>query len=436
MAAVNLRQRFGAQAAADHEVGTILAVGLAVAWVIVLGAIGSLDIVVTLDSMSNYGHVWWIADQLWGGQGIPWRMDVLGAGNALTYPYGMLPWTTAALLWPLLGEQSVSVWLALGGLLAVLATFYAAPELRRGWWAVAVLVNPALVMAPIAGQLPFLWAVTLLLVGIGRWRRGRHVSAVALVALAHVNHPAVLLPVTAVIVAAWFFWAPDRRRLLIAFATSVLPALPAAYLVIASPVFVDSSLRDKVVNFLGTVGMRGLVVAVPLCLVALRSTQHRRALLPVAACGLLAAANLVALGPLSTDTAWKSLRRAPETTTAQWIETAGFEPGRMYRYLRADDEKVGMYWLLKAGGRLDSEFFPESIVRRSWADTASYSAFLGKRGVERVVLFDSYQKRFGTNERALLEEMAARPCRPGEARVEVRERPAGFSVYDVGPACP
>jgi hypothetical protein len=419
----------------DDDVGTIVSFGLVVVWVVVLAGLARHELVVSLDTMSNYAHVWWIADRLWNGSGIPWTMDVLGAGEALTYPYAAVPWTTAALAWPLLDEHAVSVWLALGGVMAVAATFYAAPELRRGWWAAAALVNPALVMAPIAGQLPFLWAVSALLVGIGRWRRGHTVSAVVLVALAQVNHAAVLGPVTAVIAAAWWYWEPHRRRLVVAWIVATVPALPAAYLVIASPVFVESSFRDKIVNFFGTVGMRGLVVAVPLCLLALQGRIVRVGARAALSFAWFVVLNIACLGPLNTDSAWAALRLEPETTTAQWVDTSGFTPGVTYRYLRADDQKVGMYRTLRAGGRLDSEFFPESIVRRSWPDPERYSEFLTGRGVDRVVVFDSYQRRFGTNEQALLEAMAVRPCRPGEVDVSVLERAPTFTVYAIDRAC-
>jgi hypothetical protein len=299
-----------------------------------------------------------------------------------------------------------------------------------------VLLNPALVMAPIAGQLPFLWAVSLLFLGIGSWRRGHMWRAVALVALAQMNHPAVILPVTAAVVALAWVWAPDRRRLLLAYGASLVPALPAAYLVFVSPVFEDSSLRDKLANFFGTVGMRGLVVAVPLALVVLQRTHLRRALLPVGVCAVLAALNFVVLEPLHVDTAWRSLRRQPEVTIEQWLAGPTFQPGLTYRYLRPDDDKVGMYRLLKAGARLDSEFFPESQVRRSWPDTQAYSRFLRRRGVDRVLFFDTYQTRFGTNERALLDDMAASPgCRPGEVGVHVTEHLSGFTVYAIDRTC-
>ena len=62
----------------------LIAVG--VAWLVVLGFILSHSLFVSHDSLSNYGHVWWVAEQLRSGGGLPFRMPVLGHGEALTFP--------------------------------------------------------------------------------------------------------------------------------------------------------------------------------------------------------------------------------------------------------------------------------------------------------------------------------------------------------------
>ena len=68
----------------------LIAVG--VAWIVVLGFILSHSLFVSHDSLSNYGHVWYVAEQLRSGGGLPFHMPVLGHGEALTFPYGFLPW--------------------------------------------------------------------------------------------------------------------------------------------------------------------------------------------------------------------------------------------------------------------------------------------------------------------------------------------------------
>ncbi|HKA05526.1 MAG TPA: hypothetical protein VKD67_14420, partial [Acidimicrobiales bacterium] len=131
---------------------------VAAAWAVVLGAILSHSLFISHDSMSNYGHVWWVAQQLRAGQGLPFRMPVLGHGEALTFPYGFLPWVVAGVLSLAFGDWAVTLLIVLGFVALVAAMFWALPEIRHGWWAVAVLLNPTLVMAPIIGQMPFLWA--------------------------------------------------------------------------------------------------------------------------------------------------------------------------------------------------------------------------------------------------------------------------------------
>jgi len=76
-------------------------------------------------------------------------MPIIGHGKAFAFPYGFLPWFTASLLYPLLGDWVVTLWLVLGFVGLVAAMFWAFPEIRRGWWAATALVNPTLVIAPI-----------------------------------------------------------------------------------------------------------------------------------------------------------------------------------------------------------------------------------------------------------------------------------------------
>jgi hypothetical protein len=67
-----------------------------------------------------------------------------------------------------------------------------------------------------------------------------------------------------------------------------------------------------------------------------------------------------------------------------------------------------MYQILRAGGSLDSEFFPESINRRSWPEAASYAAFLQRREVDYVIIYNAYDRRYQTNEHELLKHLLGR----------------------------
>src|SRR5262249_39142688 len=169
----------------------LLVVGAA--WAAVLGVMLTHSVFISHDSMSNYSHVWWVAEQLRDGQGLPFRMPVIGHGEALTFPYGFLPWVVAGVLSLAFGDWAVTLLIVLGFVALVAAMFWAIPEIRHGWWAVAALLNPTLVMAPIIGQLPFLWAMAFLFAAIGCWRRDRRVAAVILAAISQATHPAILI---------------------------------------------------------------------------------------------------------------------------------------------------------------------------------------------------------------------------------------------------
>src|SRR3954470_8939918 len=232
-------------------------------WTVILGLLLRHREVISSDTLSNYIHVWFVADHLWHGQGLPFHMPVLAHGQALAFPYGFIPWMFAVLLWPLMGEWSVTLTLGIGFVGLVLATFWAFPELRRGWWAAAVLVNPALFEGLLFGQLPFLWAAAMLVLAIGFWRRDRRGLAITFAALAQITHAPVLIPLTALMVFGWMRFAPDRRVLLRSWVLSLIPSLPAVYLVFASPVTEQTSPLWSAWVEIETVSLRALVLIVP-----------------------------------------------------------------------------------------------------------------------------------------------------------------------------
>jgi len=430
--------------AVDHagtpQAGKIVAALVVVIWAVVLALILRQRVFVSHDSISNYGHVWWVSDRFWEGHGIPFHMPVIGHGKAFAFPYGFLPWFTAALLHPLLGDWVVTLWLVLGFLGLVAAMFWAFPEIRHGWWAAIALVNPALVIAPITGQLPFIWSSALLMAAIGCWRRQRYVEAAILAGIGQATHPAVLLPLALCLVLGRLRWEPERRQLLRFYGISLLIALPAAWIVFVSPVFVDSSGWVIVSNFFGTLIVRAFVFAVPFLLIMFQHLQKRiqKSWLPVALFMLTLVLNPAVGGVLQARYAWGALNRKPNTDLMRFINSPKFEPGKTYRIIRAGDGKIGMYQIVRRGGHLDSEFFPESIGRKSWPTTDDYSKFLRTRRVDFVIVYDSYDKRWKTNEHALLEELSAagrRTCGAERVGAAPLARAEHYDVYSIRRDC-
>ena len=417
--------------------GTVATTVIAAAWA-VIGALMLLrPVFISHDSLSNNVHVWFIADQLWSGHGIPMHVPALANGQALTFPYASIPWTTAALLWPLLGDRAVTLWLVLGFVATVLATFWTFPTLRRGWWAAATLTNPALVISPLLGQLPFLWSIAAFTAAIGLWQRRRVIPAIALTAVASIIHPAVVMPIVALAVAAWLpFENRDRRRSLVgSWALTVVISLPAVWAVFQSPVVAQTSTATQVGALLQTVGMRLLVLAVPVALVLLQRIPRAPRWTPVALTVVFVVLQVPMYMPFGMDFAWGSLTRDPDAQVDAFVASGAVRSGDTYRVLTGLDGKYGLYAIARAGGVLDSEFFPEGMHRGPFASTRSYAAFLRGRDVDTVVWFPSYDARYTrSNESVLLERMAAEGCTDGVA-VTRRDGPGPWRAYDVERGC-
>lgn len=400
------------------------------AWAVILGLILSHPIFVTNDSLNNYVHVWYVSQQLWDAHSFPLHVPALAGGRAFAFPYGFLPWFTAAVARPVLGDWAVTLWLVLGFVGVVAAGWWAFPELRGGWWTAGLLLNPGLVESPLLGQLPFLWSAALMLASIALWRRHRHLAAAVAAGAAIATHVPVMLPIAAVLVAARLHWEPDRRRLLACFCLSLLITAPVVVLIYASPVVGDLSRGALLVNFLQTVSMRALVIAAPFIGLAVLRTPLRRA--PALVLVILIGLNIMCVPARRNAFAWQALTRSPDTMN-EFLASPAFVPGARYRLLRADDGKVGMYELVRHGGRLDSEFFPESIRRRSWPSPETYAALLEKRGVDYVVVYRSYDRRYRTNEHHLLEQAALSPAASAPLCVDVAGRGPDYDVYHVTP---
>ena len=405
----------------------VLALALA-AWIAGLGAILTHPIFVTNDSLSNYGHVWYVAKVFWHGGGIPYHFPEVGHGDALAFPYGFIPWVSAALFRPILGDWVVTLWLVLGGAGTLAATAWSFPEVRRPLPFALLLVNPLMVESVILGQLPFLWASTIWFVAIGLWRRERFAWAVVVAALAQASHPAVVLPLAGLTVLGRLPFEPRWKRLFVAYCISVLVALPGIAMVFLSPVVEDNTLYSLAANFLGTVSLRAGVMLVPFAVIWLARSLSRPRLLAVISAALLL--NVLLVPFRNTSYAWHAFARTPDESLVPFLESSDFHPGETYRILRVADGKVGMYQLIQRGGRLDSEFFPESIDRRSWPSVDAYLSFLRGRKVEEVLVYFAYDARYLTNEHALLDDLTAKGCATRALRA------ADFDLYHVSDSCP
>ena len=406
---------------------------LVIGWLIVMARVLRHRIFVSHDSLISYAHVWYISMRLWHDHRLPMAMPALSHGAAFAFPYGFVPWAIAAVLRPGIGDRAVTLVLVVGTTALIAATFLAFPELRRQWWSAAALVNPAIVAGLLIGQLPFLWAAAGLLGAVACWRRGHRRWATVLLAAAQVTHVGVIGPIALAVVIVGWRRERDRRQLLTAYVVSLLAALPAAIIVVRSPVYSESSLPLKVWTFANTVGPRSLVVVLPLALVVVMRRWTAAWVAPAAFVAVIAM-NAAMWGPLGMTTAWHGMEREPDTRMQAFLHSSDFRPGATYRILRVGDERVGLYQLLRAGGRSDAEFFPESVLRRSWPSEQTYAAMLRSRHVNEVMLWANYVRVARTNEGALLARLADRDpsgCRAFGMCVRLVDENPLYRVYEI-----
>jgi hypothetical protein len=276
----------------------------------------------------------------------------------------------------------------------------------------------------------------MMLLAIGCWRQHRRKTAIVLAALAQITHAPVLIPLVALLVFGWARFEPDRRVLIRGWMISLVAALPAAYLVFASPVTGQTSAIWSLWVEVETVALRALVLIVPLGLLYLqrRGFQPKA---PVIAAGVMVLGQLITVPISGMGVGWTALSRRPDATANAIPRSAVFVAGATYRVLTFGDGKYGQYAVVRAGGRLDSEFFPESLHRRSFRDEAAYAKFLNGRQVDYVVVDRRYRK-FRTNEEQLLNKMATpvgiAAC-VGGLRVEQADQTPTFSVYRITRDC-
>src|SRR5690349_21362094 len=62
------------------------------AWAVIIVLLLRHREIISSDTLSNYVHVWFVANSVWHGHGVPFHMPVLAAGHALAFPYAFIPW--------------------------------------------------------------------------------------------------------------------------------------------------------------------------------------------------------------------------------------------------------------------------------------------------------------------------------------------------------
>jgi hypothetical protein len=185
-----------------------------------------------------------------------------------------------------------------------------------------------------------------------------------------------------------------------------------------------------------TVALRSLIFVIPIALVYLQRRQFERNA-PAILAGILIVGQIVTIPISGMGVGWNALVRTPDRIATAIPLSPVFRPGATYRVLTYGDGKYGQYAVVRAGGRLDSEFFPEDMHRKSFKDHADYVSFLNRRDVDYVVVDHRYHK-FHTNEEELLAELSsmssANGC-PDGVHIEKIDQEPTFEVFRVSRGC-
>lgn len=373
------------------------------------------------DSAHSYAHVWYLSESLFTRHELPLHVSQLSSGDALMFPYAVVPWFPSALVYPVLGNWVVTLSMVLGLLLLVRGMWAFRPAMRNPVLFAMFLLNPLLWNGVTQFQLATMWAFAFFFFGVALFERRRWPLAALFFVLAIAAHP--IMGLAAIGLYGAGEWSRTRSfpvRLAVVAAASAAIASPALVFFFATPSFHEAS--PGILALSAVDNMRRLtIVLLPLVLAAFsaRVFAHQRLILAAGAVGTLAV--LVVLPP-------SGLWERSHPRFADYLAQNPIVPGDSYRVLTTNNHEDGMFELMKAGAILSHEFFTEGIHRQNFASTQGYVCFLATTKVDHVLFTGEYIRLYQKNEPALLDEMV----RDGSARLEFKGAD-GTLAYRVSP---
>lgn len=380
------------------RLGVAVAASLLLAFIVFLAVVLAHGFYLGNDSAQSYAHVWFIAQSLWSGEGIPLRMPNLEVGAAFTLPYATLPWLPAALLRPLLGDWAVTASMVIGVALLAVGLRRWLPRLASPLVLGFVLLNWQLWNGILQFQLPTIWAFAFVCLSAAEFDRGRAGRGTALATASMIAHPVMgaaglLLTLLACIEqqrllpwrrAGWLavaglLWAPAWWM----FAQTPSMAVTTSWALLTP---VEIMLQRTSMLWWPWICQRYWPVAVRL---------HGPLLLIGA---VLLVRNVAGSNPQNVY--WRSLPRFPDYIAAGLVD-----PTAHYRVLTMSNQEDGMVQLMQAGAVLAQEFFDESIARRSFDRTEDYRCFLADKRADRVLVQGEWVRRGTSNEVQVLDAL-------------------------------
>jgi len=399
-------------------------------FIVLLALMASKRIFLGVDSINNYVHIWYLHETLIDQLRFPIHAAPLEGGAAPAVPYGIVPWVLGALLFELLGDRAVTLLFVVGLAGLVLAAGSARPAMRSPWMVVLFILNPFFVDAVFAVQLPFVWAAFLFFLYVIALDRRRYLWAGPLAWAAAATQPVFGGPAVA-LYALWVFSRTprERRTLLLLAGVVALALLPIAWLTLATPALTDNGKALIFRSLIADVPRRGSILIFPFVVQALQPSILRRYALVT---GVLVGGLLISVPLANGLFGWAEgsylagVLHDPGNPYRAFIASGTFQPGARYRLLTRNEREEGYYAIVREGGVLASDLFAESQFRRDFRAN-QYGCFLRAKGVDFVLAEAAYFRQYGTNERALLQDLE----RDGAIARAFVDASGRYEVYDV-----
>ncbi len=392
---------------------------------VVFAAIVALGLMLTKpfylgdDSAHSYAHVWYLSESLYTRHEWPWHVASLANGDAVMFPYAIIPWLPDAIVYPILGDRGVTLSMVLGVVLMAGAMLRFRPAMRNPAFLALFLLNPLLWNGITQFQLATLWSFFFFFLGATAFERRRPVRAVVLLALAIACQPE--MGVVAIALHGAFEWVRTRMlppRLVQVAAGALVVASPAVFLFLSTPLLRDATALRLFLS--AADNLRRLSIVLLALLLPAAAPHVFRFVRPIAAAG--AAATLAALVFLPPSGLWE---RSHARFEAYLREHPVVSDGS-YRVMVKNNHEDGMVEFMKAGAILSSEFFTESEQRHTFRDVDAYACLLATTEVGHVILGSEYPSHLRSSEEQMLEALASR----GEAELEFRGED-GSAAYRV-----
>ena len=380
------------------------------------------------DSANDYAHVWYISDQLFHHGRLPLHIPYLESGDALTFPYAVVPWLVAAVPYTIIGDRAVTLTMLAGFALYGYAATRARPTLRDPRLLAIIYSNTFLIEGLVSFQMAFIWACVFFFLFVEAVDHRRWPLAAVLAVLALTTHPFA----GAAAVGGYAVFAAIRRPrdivpLGVAMLAAAIVVLPFAIYIQSTPAVGSTSDKDLFGTLRWIARYRGLVVLLPLAVSAFASAFRALFIVVFVAMALTFAQRLE---DKKVDTV--GLTNASRPFYGAFIASSQFDRSLTYRVLEPNDWEDGAYQLVRSRAVLSQEFFDQSQFRRWWNTPEQYACFLGAKRIDVVLLERSYPWKFSQNEDVRLHEFQ----QLGRARVTFTGRdPDGrgpqFKAYDV-----